>query len=108
MDLSGPAAAKTKTKKGKSGSKMRVVYKWMPVISADRCPWCGLCVEACGPKSLDMVNGIAALTLPDTCGSEEHCVAVCRDEAISMAWLPFVGDTQLGKWTQDLGNRAER
>jgi MinD superfamily P-loop ATPase len=78
-----------------------LTYKWMPVISAERCTGCGLCVDACGPRSLEMVNGIAVLTKPDTCGSEEHCIAVCRDEAIAMAWLPFSGDQAVGKWRND-------
>jgi ferredoxin len=68
-----------------------MAYKWLPVIDAERCTGCGLCVDACGPRSLEMVNGIATLVRPDTCGSEEHCIAVCRDDAIRMAWLPFAG-----------------
>ncbi len=70
----------------------------MPVISAERCTGCGLCVDACGPRSLEMLSGIAALTRPETCGSEEHCIAVCRDQAIEMAWLPFGRPDGLGKW----------
>ena len=50
-----------------------------------------------------MVNGVAALTDPETCGSEEHCIAVCRDDAIQMEWLPFVGDETRGKWKVELG-----
>ena len=79
-------------------------YKWMPVISAERCTGCGLCVDACGPRSLEMANGFAALTRPDTCGSEEHCIGVCRDDAIAMAWVPFMGTTALGKWTDEPGD----
>ena len=75
-----------------------MVCKWMPIVVADRCTGCGLCVDACGPKSLAMLDGIAVLTLPDTCGSEEHCIAACRDEAIQMAWLPFSGDRIVGRW----------
>jgi len=74
-----------------------VVCKWMPILVADRCTGCGLCVDACGPKSLAMVDGIAVLTLPGTCGSEEHCIAACRDEAIQMAWLPLSGDRTVGR-----------
>jgi len=69
-----------------------MAYKWMPVVLAERCTGCGLCVDACGPKSLIMAEGIAVLAFPETCGSEEHCVSACRDEAIQMAWLPFSGD----------------
>jgi len=46
-----------------------------------------------------MVNGVAKLVAPDTCGSEEHCIAVCRDDAIRMAWLPFVGNASIGTWS---------
>lgn len=73
-------------------------YKWMPIIRTDRCTGCGLCVEACGPRSLALVNEIATLSFPDTCGSEEHCISVCQDSAIEMAWLPFVGNQNVGKW----------
>lgn len=75
-------------------------YKWMPVISAERCTGCGLCVDACGPRSLDMANGIANLLYPDTCGSEEHCISVCRDDAIQMAWIPFEGNRTIGRWKE--------
>ena len=61
-----------------------------------------LCVEACGPKSLIMTDGIAVLAYPDTCGSEEHCISVCRDDAIHMAWLPFSGNRSLGKWSESV------
>jgi len=46
-----------------------------------------------------MMDGIAGLAFPDTCGSEEHCISVCRDDAIHMAWLPFYGDRTVGKWS---------
>ena len=73
-------------------------FKWMPVIDADKCTGCNLCVEACGPKCLELVEGIAALPRPDQCGSEEHCIAVCRDDAIHMQWIPFQGNQDVGRW----------
>ena len=76
------------------------MQKWMPVILKEDCTGCGLCVEACGPKSLIMMDRIAALAFPETCGSEEHCISVCRDDAIQMAWLPFSGDKGVGKWNE--------
>jgi len=86
-----------------------VAEKWMPAILEDRCTGCGLCVEACGPKSLVMVEGVAVLGFPDTCGSEEHCIAVCKDEAIQMTWLPFSGNRNTGRWNDEIvessGNR---
>lgn len=75
--------------------------KWMPVILEERCTGCGLCVEACGPKSLAMVDGIASLVSPDTCGSEEHCISVCADDAIQMAWLLFSGNRAVGRWNDE-------
>lgn len=72
--------------------------KWLPLVDEDRCTGCGLCVDACGPRSLEMVHGIPKLVLPDTCGSEEHCIAVCRDDAIRMEWVSFAGTRSVGLW----------
>ncbi len=78
------------------------MYKWMPVVVASRCTGCGNCVEACGPKSLALVDDIAVLTLPDTCGSEEHCIPACLEDAIHMDWLPITGNKERGQW-RDVG-----
>ena len=67
---------------------MTLTHKWMPVIDEDKCSGCGLCVSACGPACLGMDSALAVLTLPEVCGSEEHCIGVCADDAIQMAWLP--------------------
>jgi NAD-dependent dihydropyrimidine dehydrogenase PreA subunit len=76
------------------------MYKWMPIISKELCTGCGLCVEACGPRSLALADGVAVLALPDTCGSEEHCISVCQTDAIGMAWLPFTGRQSVGQWRE--------
>ncbi len=73
------------------------MYKWMPVIGED-CNGCGLCVEACGPKSLVLQDGMAVLAMPDTCGSEEHCIGFCPVDAIRMEWLPLNGNESRGQW----------
>ena len=72
----------------------------MPEILEVLCTGCGLCVEACGPKSLAMCDGVAALSFPDTCGSEQHCISACPEGAIRMAWLPFSGNRAVGKWSE--------
>ena len=72
--------------------------KWLPVIDEDFCTGCGLCVEACGPKCLDVVGGIAMLMCAQICGSEEHCIEKCPDDAIHMQWMPLKGDTNVGQW----------
>lgn len=72
--------------------------KWVPIIDKDRCTGCGLCVEACGPKCLEVVDGISVLVRPNACGSEEHCISPCQDNAIYMAWVSMEGDKNRGKW----------
>lgn len=74
----------------------------MPIVLAEQCTGCGLCVDACGPKSLAMTDGIAVLAFPDTCGSEEHCISACRDDAIQMAWLACSGDRSVGQWREEI------
>lgn len=76
-----------------------MAHKWMPQILEVLCTGCGLCVEACGPKSLAMAHKKATLAYPDTCGSEEHCISACPEDAIMMAWMPFSGDPAVGKWS---------
>ncbi len=77
---------------------MELTHKWMPIIDDEKCTGCRLCVDACGPKCLEMVASLAVLTLPEVCGSEEHCIGLCADDAIHMAWRPWAGDTSRGKW----------
>jgi Na+-translocating ferredoxin:NAD+ oxidoreductase RNF subunit RnfB len=77
---------------------MKPTHKWMPAIDEDKCSGCMLCLGACGPACLQMDNALAVLTLPEVCGSEEHCISVCADDAIQMAWLPWTGDASRGKW----------
>jgi len=38
------------------------------------------------------------LPRPDACGSEEHCITACRDDAIHMAWIPMEGNEAVGVW----------
>ena len=56
--------------------------KWVPVIDEERCTGCNHCVEACGPKSLEVRNGVAMLARPDTCGRSGS-----RSRSISRAWV---------------------
>ena len=81
------------------------MYKWVPVIAEERCTGCGLCVEACGPACLEIVDQVAVLARPDQCGSEEHCIAPCRDDAIRMDWVLMKGDPAVGRWSQNSGAR---
>ena len=76
--------------------------KWRPIVLEEQCIGCGLCVDACGPESLAMEDGIAVLAFPDTCGSEEHCISACPVDAIEMAWLRFSGDRSVGQWREKI------
>ncbi len=73
-------------------------YKWLPAIDTELCTGCGQCVDACGPRSLNVVDGVAALVDPATCGSEEHCIGVCPEDAIKMHWCFGTGDRSIGLW----------
>jgi len=75
-----------------------VNYKWLPVVDPETCTGCGICVEACGPRSLSIIDNLAVLTNAESCGSEEHCIEPCPEQAIRMAWLPWKGDKDVGKW----------
>jgi NAD-dependent dihydropyrimidine dehydrogenase PreA subunit len=75
-------------------------HKWLPVVDEGLCSGCVACVEVCGPKSLEMINGVAVLAQPETCGSEEHCIAPCPTGAIKMAWVESNGDHTRGKWRE--------
>ncbi len=77
---------------------MKAVRKWLPVVDVFTCDGCRRCVEACGPRSLQIVAGVAVLTDPESCGSEEHCIPVCAADAIRMDWVPASGDPRLGRW----------
>ena len=76
----------------------KIKMKWLPVVTEELCDGCQLCVDACGPGCLEVVDNIAVLTSVDLCGSEEHCIAPCPTGAIQMAWLVTQGDESRGKW----------
>ena len=75
-----------------------VGYKWLPFIDRSRCNGCGLCAEVCNPKCLKLRGDVVELVAPDRCGSEEHCILVCAQNAISMDWATMTGDMQTGQW----------
>jgi len=77
---------------------MKPTHKWMPVVDEDICSGCGLRAKACGPRCLEMQTELPVLTVPDACGSEEHCIGLCFDDAIWMAWLPWKSGTSRGEW----------
>ena len=73
-------------------------FKWLPVVEIEACTGCGICVDACGPLCLSIINHLAVLTDSERCGSEEHCIDPCPENAIRMAWMPWEGNDDIGKW----------
>jgi Na+-translocating ferredoxin:NAD+ oxidoreductase RNF subunit RnfB len=73
-------------------------FKWLPAIIEEFCTNGGLCVAACGPACLETQNRVTVLERPYDCGSEEHCISACPEDAIHMVWLPSEGDHSIGLW----------
>jgi ferredoxin len=73
-------------------------FKWLPIVDAELCTGCGLCVEVCGPKSLEVMQQVVVLARRNTCGSEGHCIPACPEDAIRMEWVEMQGDRTRGKW----------
>lgn len=72
--------------------------KWLPLVDAGKCTGCRRGVEVCGVKCLKIIAGIAVLPRPDACGSKEHCITECGDDAIHMAWVVMEGNEAVGVW----------
>ncbi len=76
-------------------------FKRVPVLKAELCNGCHLCVAACKPGCLDPAAGSVRLARLDSCRSEGHCETVCDRGAIRLEWLPFEGDRGVGSWSGD-------
>jgi len=55
-----------------------------PVIDADECTGCGLCVDVCEHKVLDLVDDITAIINAGDCTGCADCAEECPVEAITM------------------------
>ena len=55
-----------------------------PVIDENACTGCGICVDGCPTKALEMVDGLAKLTKPELCDSDGECAKACPVECIKM------------------------
>lgn len=58
----------------------------MPIIEAEKCSGCGLCVSVCACGALTMVGNVITVVEVDDCGWCAQCELVCPNGAIS---LPF-------------------
>ena len=48
-----------------------------PVIEADECIGCGICVDACPQEVLEVVSGVAEVVNEDACIACGDCVEGC-------------------------------
>ena len=55
-----------------------------PVISADECIGCGICVDACPSGVLDIVGSTAAVVNEDSCIGCGDCMEECPMGAIEV------------------------
>lgn len=55
----------------------------MPLIDANLCTGCGLCVRVCPNSVLTLKDGIAVVINPQACTYVGHCEQICPTQAIS-------------------------
>ncbi len=54
-----------------------------PVVDADSCTACGICVDECPTSCLDLED-VAVLARPDDCTECGTCEEVCPSDAIHL------------------------
>ncbi|MBQ9020421.1 MAG: 4Fe-4S binding protein [Eggerthellaceae bacterium] len=54
-----------------------------PVIDADECVGCGICVDACPQEVLEVAGGVAEVTNEDNCIACSDCLEECPMGAIT-------------------------
>ncbi len=57
-----------------------------PIIDADLCSSCGICVVECPTDALAMFDDTPVLYRPDACSYCGVCETVCPEEAISLPY----------------------
>ena len=55
-----------------------------PIIDADECTGCALCVDVCEQECLELVDDIAKVTKMDDCIGCGDCAEECPVEAVTM------------------------
>lgn len=73
-------------------------FKWLPLVDFPKCDGCRKCLWSCPAGAIEIVDGVAVVTNPDDCRSEEICVAACPKKAIFMEWVECFGDEANGRW----------
>ena len=72
-----------RSKNGRSGSPVFLTAMSHPVIEADECIGCGICVDACPQEVLEVVGGTADVVNEEACIACGDCVEECPMGAIA-------------------------
>lgn len=55
-----------------------------PVVDAEECTGCGLCIDVCEHECLDLVDDIASMVNAEACIGCGDCAEECPVEAVAM------------------------
>ncbi len=58
--------------------------KKRPAIDSETCTGCGVCIDECPQKTLELADDVAKLVRPDDCDGCGTCAESCPLEAITM------------------------
>lgn len=66
-------------------------------VNQEKCTKCGICVNICPPRILQMKESGPSVTEPQTCLACGHCVAICPNAAIDNIKTPLSKQITLTK-----------
>lgn len=66
-------------------------------VDQKKCTQCGICVDICPPRIMQMAKNGPILSNPESCLACGHCVAICPQTAINNVKAPLSNQTSLIK-----------